>query len=68
MALNGCSLTIADIDRESLTLKVCFIPETIASTTHGLKVVGDKINLEVDRQTQTIVETVERILKEKGLD
>jgi riboflavin synthase len=67
VALNGCSLTIADIDRDNYLLKVCYIPETLEATTHGQKKVGDAINIEVDRQTQTIVETVERVLKERGL-
>jgi riboflavin synthase len=28
--------------------------------------VGDKVNIEIDRQTQVIVDTVERVLAERG--
>lgn len=62
VGLNGCSLTIAEIDKEACTLTVCYIPETLRVTTHGKKVVGDKVNFEVDRQTQAIVDTVENFL------
>jgi riboflavin synthase len=62
VALNGCSLTIAAIDPLASTLMVCFIPETLRATTHGEKREGDRVNLEVDRQTQAIVDTVERVL------
>lgn len=67
VALNGCSLTIADIDHQACTLVVSYIPETLRATTHGDKMPGDRINLEVDRQTQAIVDTVERVLAERGL-
>lgn len=66
VALNGCSLTVAKLDRAQNTLTVCYIPETLRVTTHGDKKVGDKVNIEVDRQTQTIVDTVERVLAERG--
>ncbi len=62
VGLNGCSLTIAEIDKEAHTLTVCYIPETLRVTTHGEKAVGDKVNFEVDRQTQAIVDTVENFL------
>jgi riboflavin synthase len=41
---------------------VCYIPETLRVTTHGDKVVGQRLNVEIDRQTQTVVDTVERFL------
>jgi riboflavin synthase len=62
IGLNGCSLTVAEADKASNTFKVCFIPETLRATTHGLKAVGDVLNFEVDRQTQAIVDTVENFL------
>lgn len=62
VALNGCSLTIAEMDIDSSQLVVCFIPETLATTTHGFAVVGSQVNLEVDRHTQAIVDTVERVM------
>lgn len=63
IALNGCSLTMAKVDREACEFTVCYIPETLRVTTHGLKQLGDKVNFEVDRQTQAIVDTVENMLK-----
>lgn len=62
VSLNGCSLTVASVNREEHTLTVCYIPETLRVTTHGVKVIGDRINFEIDRQTQAIVDTVENVL------
>ncbi len=64
VALNGCSLTVAAIDRSACRISVSFIPETLRITTHGIKQVGDWVNLEIDRNTQVIVDTVTRLLKE----
>ena len=41
------------------------IPETIARTTLGAVGVGAPVNMEIDAQTQAIVETVERVLAER---
>ncbi len=43
------------------TFSVSLIPETLARTTFGSAQVGDLINLEVDQQTRTIVDTIERV-------
>lgn len=69
ITLNGVSLTV--IDEENLpkktpssprrSLSVALIPETLARTTFGNAHVGDLVNLEVDQQTRTIVDTIERI-------
>jgi riboflavin synthase len=64
IAVNGCSLTVARVDKAANTFDVCYIPETLRVTTHGEKIVGDLVNIEVDRQTQAIVDTVERVLRE----
>ena len=66
IALNGCSLTVAEVDRQASTFRVCLIPETLRVTTHGDKQVGDRVNLELDRQTQAIVNTVRAFLQEHG--
>ena len=66
IGLDGCSLTVTDPDAAAGIFKVWFIPETLNKTTFGKKQVGDKINLELDQQTQTIVETVERVLAERN--
>lgn len=65
VALNGCSLTIADLDRQQQRITVCFIPETLRVTTHAEKQCGDQINLEIDRQVQVIVDTVEDYLSRR---
>ena len=58
--LDGCSLTIGDVlDNEFC---VHFIPETLQHTLFGTRKVGDKINIEIDAQTQAIVDTVQRVL------
>ncbi len=64
VAINGCSLTVAEVDREACQFTVCLIPETLRVTTHGDKSVGDRVNIEVDRQTQVVVDTVERVLRD----
>jgi len=60
--LNGCSLTLGDVNEE--TFSVHLIPETLSMTTFGTCIEGELINLEVDSQTQSIVDTVTRVLKE----
>ncbi|MFT6327872.1 MAG: riboflavin synthase [Crocinitomicaceae bacterium] len=65
IGLNGCSLTIAQVEAERFC--VYLIPETLNITTYRDSSVGDMINLEVDSNTQTVVDTVERLLKQKGL-
>ena len=62
VALDGASLTIARVDHQANQIGVCLIPETIARTTLGSTKVGDWVNLEVDSQTQAVVDTVERML------
>ncbi|MGI9324720.1 MAG: riboflavin synthase subunit alpha [Pseudomonadales bacterium] len=61
-ALDGASLTISHHDETTAQIGVSLIPETIERTSLGGCVVGDLINLEVDAQTQAVVETVERVL------
>lgn len=65
VAIDGISLTLVDVDRKEGTFSVHLIPETLARTTLGTKKKGDRINLEWDTTTQTIVETMERILAER---
>jgi len=64
IAIDGISLTIGNVDETSFSLHL--IPETIALTTIGTKQIGEKVNIEVDSMTQTIVSTVERILEARN--
>ncbi len=65
VALNGASLTISALDREHKTLSVSLIPETLSRTTFGYANSGDKINIEIDAQTQAIVETVRNLMTDR---
>lgn len=67
IALQGASLTVNRWDEAALTFRVNLIPETIRLTTFGEKRAGDRINLEIDRQTQVIVDTIDRALR-RALD
>jgi riboflavin synthase len=65
IAVNGASLTIAEADRGAGWFEVWLIPETLRLTTFGAKRVGDALNLEVDRGTVVIVDTVRELLDER---
>lgn len=66
IGLDGCSLTIGDVVKD--TFNVHLIPETLHTTLFGTRKVGDRINVEIDSQTQTIVDTVERVLATRVAD
>ena len=44
---------------------VHLIPETLERTTLGKKRLGDRVNIEIDPQTQAVVDTVERVMAAK---
>ncbi|MEE9415473.1 MAG: hypothetical protein V3V01_09325, partial [Acidimicrobiales bacterium] len=67
VALDGASLTISRIDRDEHLIAVSLIPETLERTTLGKVRVGDRVNIELDSQTQTIVQTVRDILTDPTL-
>ncbi len=58
IALNGCSLTVSDLDKSTGQFKVWLIPETLRLTTFDALQPGDPVNYEIDRQTQIMVDTV----------
>mmetsp|Transcript_2607 Transcript_2607/g.4679 ORF Transcript_2607/g.4679 Transcript_2607/m.4679 type:complete len:249 (-) Transcript_2607:178-924(-) len=60
VAVDGCSLTVGEVGPDWFT--VYLIPETLRVTVFGSRKVGDLVNIEVDSQTQTIVDTVERVV------
>lgn len=62
VALSGLSLTLVDVDPTAGIFTVHLIPETLARTTLSEKNTEDKLNVEIDRQTQAIVDTVENYL------
>ncbi|WP_107689168.1 riboflavin synthase subunit alpha [Neisseria wadsworthii] len=58
--LDGCSLTIGEVTDQEFNVHL--IPETLRLTLFGIKKTGDSVNIEIDPQTQAIVDTVTRIL------
>jgi riboflavin synthase len=82
IAIHGASLTVAEVDRAEGWFEVWLIPETRRATVFEGKQVGDALNIEIERSTQVVVDTVreavqeslgrlqpvlEALLKEKGL-
>lgn len=65
IAIDGISLTVGAVENGRFWLHI--IPETLAVTTLGKKQCGDKVNIEIDQQSYTIVQTVERLLQARGL-
>lgn len=68
IAVNGASLTVAEAERQpggSGGFDVWLIPETLRSTTFGDKQVGDALNIEIERATQVVVDTVRDTLQER---
>lgn len=63
IGIDGISLTIGEVTRTRFCVHL--IPETLQRTTLGAKRLGDKINIEIDPQTQAIVDTVERVLESR---
>ena len=66
IALNGCSLTVAEFDRESGIGSINLIPETLRRTNFDTVVEDARLNLEVDAQTQAVVDTVRVMLSDKN--
>ena len=64
VGLDGCSLTIGQVS--DTEFNVHLIPETLQRTLFGTRQEGDEINLEIDPQTQAVVDTVARVLANKG--
>jgi riboflavin synthase len=64
IGIDGISLTIGEV--QGARFCVNLIPETLARTTLSDRVPGDHVNIEIDPQTQAIVETVERVLASRS--
>jgi riboflavin synthase len=83
IAVNGASLTVAECDRGEGWFEVWLIPETLRMTTFAEKGEGAPVNIEIERGTQVMVDTVreaveerlgpllpalQQLLRERGLD
>ncbi|SFE06897.1 riboflavin synthase subunit alpha [Paracidovorax konjaci] len=82
IALHGASLTVAEVNRAEGWFEVWLIPETRRATVFETLRAGDALNVEIERSTQVVVDTVreaveeslgelrpvlEALLREKGL-
>ncbi|MGP9679675.1 riboflavin synthase subunit alpha [Halomonas sp. AOP27-A1-41] len=69
VGVDGISLTVGDVrraaDDSGIEFSVNLIPETLSRTMLKERLPGDKVNIEIDPQTQVIVETVERVLAKR---
>jgi len=65
IAINGASLTVAEANRRERWFEVWLIPETLRMTTFGDKREGDALNIEIERGTQVVVDTVRDALDER---
>ena len=65
IAINGASLTVAEADRKAGWFEVWLIPETLRMTTFGDKAEGAALNIEIERGTQVVVDTVRDALDER---
>ncbi|KAF6258725.1 riboflavin synthase [Scenedesmus sp. NREL 46B-D3] len=63
IAVDGCSLTVGEV-WDDACFSVYLIPETMRVTVFGSKGEGDTVNIEIEAQTQAIVETVERVVQQ----
>ena len=65
IGIDGISLTIGDVVDN--TFNVNLIPETLQRTNLQWRSIGDVINIEIDPQTQAVVDTVERVLANQSV-
>lgn len=62
IAVDGSSLTVGACRPEGL-FDIHLIPETLRLTNFGHKQMGERVNIELDRTTQVIVTTIERLFQ-----
>ncbi|TRX56735.1 riboflavin synthase subunit alpha [Thalassomonas sp. M1454] len=70
IGVNGASLTLGNVvaDEQGETIfDLHLIPETLERTNLGELEVGKPVNIEIDQQTITIVDSIARIMKDRSL-
>lgn len=71
VAVDGSSLTVGEVrspaGEATGSFDLHLIPETLRVTNFGKRKLGDRVNVELDPRTVAIVETVERVLSQRGL-
>jgi riboflavin synthase len=65
IAINGASLTVSDANKAEGWFEVWLIPETLRMTTFGEKAAGASLNIEIERSTQVMVDTVRDAVDER---
>ena len=65
IAINGASLTVSHVDKAGGWFEVWLIPETLRMTTFGEKSAGAPLNIEIERGTQVMVDTVRDAVDER---
>ncbi|MGO1248100.1 MAG: riboflavin synthase subunit alpha [Oceanisphaera sp.] len=63
IGIDGISLTVGEVTSDRFAVHL--IPETLERTNLGRITPGVQVNIEVDPQTQAIVDTVERVLAQR---
>ncbi len=63
VAVDGISLTVVDVERNSFTVHI--IPHTIETTTMKFRTVGDYLNIEADILARYLVNFLSKTEKEK---
>ncbi|WP_371189265.1 riboflavin synthase subunit alpha [Thalassotalea maritima] len=63
ISVNGCSLTLGNVSEGQFNLHL--IPETLERTNLKDLQLGNRVNIEIDQQTMTIVESIERIMERR---
>lgn len=66
IAVEGSSLTVGDTDPKGL-FELHLIPETLRLTNLGRKRPSERVNIELCARTVAVVNTIERVLAERGL-
>ena len=62
IAIDGVSLTVGEINDETLEVTLWLIPETLAKTNLSQKQAGDTVNVEVD----VLAKYVQRLISKAG--
>ncbi|ROV55855.1 riboflavin synthase subunit alpha [Neisseria chenwenguii] len=65
VGLDGCSLTVGDVSDRGFNVHL--IPETLRQTLFGSRKAGDTVNIEIDLQTQAVVDTVMRVMAQQAV-
>lgn len=63
VAVNGVSLTVSDFDKGTGKFSIWLIPETLRRTNLGNLKAGERVNIEIHRGVQVLVDTIESALE-----